>query len=275
MAASDDLNAIVSAPIFVNSETMILRVRPDGWDLPDYTPGQFVVLGLPGRAPRIASPMADIEVQSLPSDKLIKRAYSIASSSQKKHQYLEFYITLIRSGSLTPRLFALKEGDRIHMGKKTSGIFTLDDTPEHVNLALMGTGTGLAPYMSMIRTFLKKKTNRRFTIIHGARHSWDLGYRLELSMLARLVDHFDYIPVISRPTEETIPWAGETGHVQDVWKRGVVAEGWGIKPTPENTNIFLCGNPGMIDTALEILAAEGFKEKTRKKPGEVHVERWW
>jgi len=275
MAASKDFNAIVSAPVFVNSETMILRVRPDGWELPDYAPGQFVVLGLPGKAPRVSSPMSDIEIQPPNPDKLIKRAYSIASSSKKKHQYLEFYITLIRSGSLTPRLFALKEGDKIHMGKRTSGIFTLDDTPEHVNLALMGTGTGLAPYMSMIRTFLKKKSDRRFTIIHGARHSWDLGYRLELSMLARLVDHFDYFPVISRPGEETIPWAGETGHVQDVWARGLVAEGWGIKPTPENTNIFLCGNPGMIDTTLEMLAADGFREKTRKKPGEVHVERWW
>ncbi len=274
MTSSKHFNAVVSAPVFVNSETMILRVKPEGWELPDYKPGQFVVLGLPGKAARVPSPMSEVEIKPPPPNKLIKRAYSIASSSKQK-RYLEFYITLIRSGSLTPRLFALKEGDRIHMGKKTSGTFTLDDTSEHVNLALMGTGTGLAPYMSIIRTFLKKESSRKFTILHGARHSWDLGYRLELSMLARLVDHFDYIPVISRPSEETIPWAGETGHLQDVWARGVVAKRWGIKPTPENTNVFLCGNPGMIDTALEMLAKEGFKEKTRKKPGEVHVERWW
>jgi len=274
MSVSTTLNSIVGEPIAVNSETMILRVRPDGWDLPTYEPGQFVVLGLPGNAARIPAPLSEIELKPPQPDKLIKRAYSIASSSKQK-KYLEFYITLIRSGALTPRIFALKKGDKIHMGKKTSGIFTLDDTPKDANLVFMGTGTGLAPYMSMIRTFLNKSPDRKFTIIHGARHSWDLGYRLELSMLSRLVDNFDYIPVISRPKEETIPWVGEKGHVQDVWERGLIAEEWGTKPMVGNTHVFLCGNPGMIDTALELLAKEGFKEKTRKVSGDVHVERWW
>ena len=94
-------------------------------------------------------------------------------------------------------------------------------------------------------------------------------------MLARLVDHFDYVPVISRPSEETIPWKGETGHVQDVWKRGVIARRWGMKPTPENTNVFLCGNPNMIKAALKILKKDGFREHTRKQPGEIHSEKWW
>jgi ferredoxin--NADP+ reductase len=274
MPNNDQFNAIVSKPVFVNSEAMILRVEPDGWELPDYKPGQFVVLGLPGKARRIPYPMAEMEIEPPPPEKLIKRAYSVASSSTQR-QYLEFYITLIRSGTLTPRLFALKAGDRIHMGKKMSGIFTLDDTPPDSNLVLMGTGTGLAPYMSMIRTFLKAKCKRKFTVIHGARHSWDLGYRTELSMLSSVVDFFDYIPVVSRPAQENSPWRGETGHVQDVWKRGVIAERWGFRPTPQNTHVFLCGNPGMIDAALTMMKAEGFTEQTRKKPGQVHVEKWW
>ncbi|VAX11050.1 Ferredoxin--NADP(+) reductase [hydrothermal vent metagenome] len=274
MSASKELNAIVGKPVAVNSETMILRVKPDGWDLPAYEPGQFVVLGLPGNAPRIPAPLSEVELKRPKPDKLIKRAYSIASSSKQK-KYLEFYITLIRSGGLTPRLFALKNGDRIHMGKKMSGIFTLDGIADNCNLIFMGTGTGLAPYMSMIRTFLNKDPERKFTIIHGARHSWDLGYRLELSMLSRLANNFNYIPVISRPREETIPWAGETGYIQDVWRRRLIANNWGEKPTPSNTHVFLCGNPGMIDATLELLTADGFVERTRKKAGDIHVERWW
>lgn len=274
MSNNDPFNAIVSEPVFVNSEAMILRVKPDGWDLPEYAPGQFVVLALPGKSPRIPYPLSEMEIEPPKPDKLIKRAYSVASSSKEK-KYLEFYITLIRSGTLTPRLFALKEGDRIFMGKKLSGIFTLDDTPKESNLVMMGTGTGLAPYMSMIRTFLKSNCERKFTVIHGARHSWDLGYHTELSMLSKLVDNFNYIPVVSRPSQETIPWNGETGHVQDLWKRGVIAKDWGMEPTPKNTHVFLCGNPGMIDAALVMLKADGFTEQTRKKPGQVHVEKWW
>ncbi len=274
MPNNEQFNAIVSKPVFVNSETMILRVKPDGWELPAFKPGQFVVLGLPGSAPRVPFPMSEIELVPPQPDKLIKRAYSITCSS-KQNQYLEFYITLIRAGTLTPRLFALKAGDKIHMGKKISGIFTLDDTPADTNLVLMGTGTGLAPYMSMIRTFLKTGPKRKFTVIHGARHSWDLGYRSELSMLSHLIDNFDYVPVVSRPTEETIPWGGETGHVQNIWKKGLIAANWGFKPTPHNTHVFLCGNPKMIDSTLEMLKKEGFTEQTRKHPGQVHVEKWW
>ena len=274
MSVSSQLNAIVDEPIFVNAESMILRVEPDGWEIADYAPGQFVVLGLPGSAPRIPTPISDLEIEPPKPEKLIKRAYSITSSSKEK-KYLEFYITLIRSGTLTPRLFALKKGDRIHMGKKMSGIFTLSGTPEDANLVLMGTGTGLAPYMSMIRTFLKYGVKRKFTIVHGARHSWALGYRTELSMLASLVENFSYIPVVSRPAQETIPWKGETGHVQDVWKRGVIAKEWGVEPTPANTHVFLCGNPLMTNAALEVLKQDGYVEHKRKKPGQVHVEKWW
>ncbi len=267
-------NAVVSEPVFVTSETVILRITPDGWELPDYSPGQFTVLALPGSAPRVELSDPEPEGQVADPDKFIARAYSIASSSRQK-EYLEFYITLVRSGALTPRLFALKRGDRIHLGPKMSGLFTLDQIPEESNVVLMGTGTGVAPYISMIRTFLAPGGSRKFTVVHGARHSWDLGYRSELTTLANLVEHFHYLPVISRPSDEVIPWGGETGYVQDIWRRGRVAEAWGFQPTPDNSHLFLCGNPAMVEDTLSLLEKEGFREHTRKAPGQVHLERYW
>jgi ferredoxin--NADP+ reductase len=89
------------------------------------------------------------------------------------------------------------------------------------------------------------------------------------------VDFFDYIPVISRPAQENSPWEGETGHLQDVWRRGVIEKRWGLRPTPQNTHVFLCGNPKMIDATLAMLKIEGFKEQTRKQAGQVHIEKWW
>lgn len=267
-----DYNAIVSEIMFVTSENMVLRVVADGWDLSDYEPGQFTLLGLPGSAPRV--PLSDREAELPEADKFIVRAYSIASSSVQK-KYLEFYITLVRSGSLTPRLFALQRGDRLHLGPKISGMFTLDRIPQDANVVLMGTGTGVAPYMSMIRTFLTLESSRRFTVVHGARHSWDLGYRSELATLSRMLPHFHYIPMVSRPDEEITPWGGETGYVQDIWERGLISEQWGMEPHPDNTHVFLCGNPGMIESALEVLAGKGYKEHTKKEPGQVHLERYW
>ena len=266
-----ELNAVVSQRIKISPELLILRVVPDGWELPDFTPGQFAVLGLPESARRTA--FADREEET-ESDKPIKRAYSIASSSKNK-EYIEFYITLVRSGKLTPRLFAVRPGDRIFLGKKFTGMFTLDMIEGEPNILLIGTGTGLAPYMSMLRTHLVCGGSRRFGIIHGARHSWDLGYRSELITLKHMCTNVTYLPIISRPDDEVTPWGGLHGYVQDAWESSVLDDGWGGKPSPENTHIFLCGGPAMIEHMISKLEAAGYSEHTRKKPGNIHVERYW
>ena len=83
------------------------------------------------------------------------------------------------------------------------------------------------------------------------------------------------MPTLSRPANEPIAWHGATGYVQDLWVRGAVREAWGFAPTPDNTHIFLCGSPGMIDEPVELLSREGYREQTRKEPGQINVERYW
>ncbi|MFQ6609988.1 MAG: ferredoxin--NADP reductase [Fidelibacterota bacterium] len=270
--ATREYNAYISQKINVSPEIIILRIVPDGWELPDFKPGQYAVLGLPGSTPRIE--FSDPEDTLPDPEKFILRAYSVASASRQK-EYLELYITLVRSGALTPRLFSLNPGDKIHLAPKIKGVFTIDDLPSNLNLILMGTGTGLAPYMSMIRTGIKTGGDRKIAVIHGARHSWDLGYRSELMTIRNITGNFTYIPIISRPQLEVVPWSGETGYVQQVWDRELIEKDWGFKPTPENTHIFLCGNPGMITSAVEIFGKSGFKEHSKKSPGEIHLEKYW
>ncbi len=269
---ADELNALVLERQEVAPGLIIMRVAPIGWELPSFEAGQFAVLGLPYSAPRIAH--ADLEIEAENPEKVIKRSYSIASSS-KQSEYLEFYVTFVGSGELTPRLFELSPGDRLWLGKKITGRFTLDRVPDGKDVVLMSTGTGLAPYMSMLRTLLLSSENRRFTVVHGARHSWDLGYRSELVAMARLTPNLVYLPSITRPHEELIPWTGVTGYLQELWKTGKVAAAIGEQPTPENTHLFLCGNPSMIEEALAVLAEDGFKEHNRRQPGQVHVEKYW
>jgi len=265
-------NAIVIQRIEVSPGLVILRVVPDDWDLPDFSAGQFAVLGLPPSAARTA--VSEREEEEPAAGKLIKRAYSIASSSKAK-EYMEFYVSLVPSGELTPRLFALQPGDRVWLSPKAHGLFTLADVPRDRHVVFLGTGTGLAPYMSMLRSELTCGTERHFAVLHGARHSWDLGYRSELMTLRQICDNFTYIPTISRPQEESAQWNGEAGYLQELWQRRSLAEEWGFQPTPETTHIFVCGNPSMIEGMVEVLQAEGYAEHSRKEPGQILVERYW
>jgi ferredoxin--NADP+ reductase len=267
-----ELNAILSQRIEVAPGLLVIRVVPDGWTLPEFSPGQFAVLGLPPEAERID--LADREEETGATGKLIRRAYSIASSS-KALSHLEFYITLVHSGALSPRLFHLRPGDRLWLGPKITGGFTLDQAPPDKDVVLIATGTGLAPYMSMLRSELAGSAARRFAVLLGARHSWDLGYHSELVTMEQLSSRFSYLPIISRPAEEPVPWTGRAGHVLDLWQSRELDREWEAPPTPDSSRVFLCGNPDMIEDMIALLAAEGFSEHTRTAPGSIFVERYW
>jgi ferredoxin--NADP+ reductase len=264
--------AVVAQRVEVAPGLIILRIAPDGWALPGFLPGQYVVLALPASAARC--PGSDPEPQAADPDKFIRRAYSIASSSVAR-EYFEFYITLVRSGELTPRLFSLEVGQRVWVGRKVTGMFTLQAVPPGKHLILMATGTGIAPYMSMVRTVLAADSPRQFAIVHGARHSWDLGYHAELITLQRICPQLAYLPIVSRPKEEFTPWGGRTGYCQDIWTTREIDHLWGFPVGPDNTHVFLCGNPAMIQDVLRILAQEGFREHSRRSPGQVHLEKYW
>ncbi len=265
------LNAVVASRTDLSPRLTIIRVVADGWQMPDFLPGQFAVLGLPGSAPRCE--WSGPETAPGDPNKLIRRAYSIASSSLRR-EFIEFYISLVTDGSLTPRLFALNIGDHLWLSPKIAGMFTLNEVPEGMNFVFIATGTGLAPYMSMLTSQMRCGGPRRFAVLHGAFHSWDLGYRSELLNIQHLCNNLTYIATIDRPEEEPVPWGGSTGWVQELWNRHLVADAWGFQPTPANTHIFLCGNPAMIDEMIATLAKEGFREHKKREPGEIHVERY-
>lgn len=266
-------NALVTQRIEVTPGLIILRVVPEGWELPEFRPGQYATLGLPGTAPRCDG--ADPEERP-PADlnKMIMRAYSVASSSVAR-EYLEFYVGLVRSGSLSTRLFRLRPGDRLWMSERFRGMFTLGEVPPEFNAVLIATGTGVAPYMSMIRTELASGLRRRFAVFHGAYHSYDLGYHSELSTLAAVSPQFLYVPTLSHAHEEPVPWKGHRGFVQKLWTDGVLEKAWGFRPTAANTHVFLCGNPYMIEEMTEILQKEGFVAHSSTSPGQIHSEQFF
>jgi ferredoxin--NADP+ reductase len=290
---------------------IILRVAPD--KLPfEFKSGQYVVLGLKASEPRIDAWEAEapsvvaaaavpaavavavattavaagtpesraaVEAQAAAAaraaadpERMIRRAYSIASES-RADEYLEFYLTVVMSGELTPRLFNLKIRDRLYVGPRAVGVFTLDKAPGK-HILMIGTGTGLAPYMSMLRSELVCNGPRQFVVVHGARFSWDLGYRTELTGLARHCGNFHYVPVITRPQED-LTWRGRSGYLQNLIASGAIEEETGLPLTPENFDIFLCGNPGMIETVIAWAEGRGFTRDKGHDLGTLHTEEYW
>ena len=235
--------------------------------------GAVAIAGTAESRAAVEAPAGAAAAAAEDPDRMIRRAYSIASES-RADEYLEFYLTVVMSGELTPRLFGLKIRDRVYVGPKAVGVFTLGKVAPGKHVLMIGTGTGLAPYMSMLRSELDCNGPRKFVIVHGARFSWDLGYRTELVGLARHCRNFTYMPVITRPQED-ITWRGRSGYLQNVIASDAIEQETGVAVTPDNFDIFLCGNPGMIATVIEWAEARGFVRDRGHDIGTLHTEEYW
>jgi ferredoxin--NADP+ reductase len=211
-----------------------------------FAPGQYATLGVDN------------------GSGLIERAYSIVSSPYE-HE-IEFFFELVPQGELTPLLYRLGPGDTVNARKVAKGRFTLDTTSGRTNHLLLATVTGVAPYVSYVRTLKRDWVEGRFTgehklfIIQGASLARELGYREELEALAAELPWLTYIPTISRPWDDP-EWQGETGRVDDVIRK--YTDAWSLDT--RNTSAYLCGHPEMIEHGKAILRRGGWTKDTFKE----------
>lgn len=264
-------NATLIARKDLTGDAAILRIESDA-PLFEFHAGQYAAIGLTASMPRIEGADPDEDANGNPRKRIV-RAYSIASSS-KARDYVELYITLVKSGALTPRLWMLQSGDRLWLSPKATGLFTMEDVPADCDVVLIGTGTGLAPYISMIRAHHQCNIGRRFVVVHGARYVRDLGYRDELEALPRDCRTMVYVPTVSRP-EEGSDWSGHVGRVQSVVTDGTLENALGGAFSPKTTHVFLSGNPEMVEDMERVFNERGFTLHGARSPGTLHIERYW
>jgi ferredoxin--NADP+ reductase len=229
----------------VAPDLWILRLDPGGEF--KFNPGQYATLGL-----RVG-------------DRLIERAYSIASAPHEPE--IEFFLELVPEGRLTPLLFALEIGAELTLRKTARGRFTLDLAGGHPNHLLLCTVTGIAPFISYVRTLCADWSADRsphglhLYLIQGASRSWEFGYREELESIASRVSWLTYIPTVSRANEDSA-WNGERGRADDIIRK--YTDAWHL--TPANTTAYLCGHPKMAENGTSILKRIGFaKESLRQE----------
>jgi ferredoxin/flavodoxin---NADP+ reductase len=226
----------------------ILRLDPGG--VFNFVAGQYATVGI------------------ALSDTRIERAYSIVSSPYETE--IELFLELVPHGELTPLLHKLQVGAEVSLRKIAKGRFTLDLGSAHPNHLLLCTVTGVAPYVSYVRTlYTDWKENRypadiRLYLIQGASRSWELGYREELERIAADVPWFTYVPTVSQPAEDA-SWAGERGRVDDVLRK--YTDNWGLSPA--DTTAYLCGHPKMAENGIRILERVGFAKQS------IRQEVYW
>jgi ferredoxin--NADP+ reductase len=204
-----------------------------------FEPGQYGTLGLMG------------------PEKLVQRPMSISSSADDLSEY-EFFIRLVEGGEFTTLLWQRAVGDRINL-KGPKGKFVLQ--PDGRTCLLVASGTGLAPFMSMLNTLRGRGQTRDLVLLHGASYDHDLAWRDELQSISAAGFPLRYAATVSRP-QQCPDWEGLTGRVETVIP-GQLDE---HRLTAENTTIYLCGNPDMVSAVEEIAAERGFpQEQVRKE----------
>ena len=279
-----------------HSDLWVLRVKPDHGDT-SYLPGQYASLGLGYWEERIddaPDPEADKRW-----DKLIRRSYSISSRMFDEYGYLtdengldelEFYVVLVAPTSentpgLTPRLALKRTGDRIYLGPKVAGRYTLNSvTNPKAEIVFFSTGTGEAPHNGMVIDLLRKGHSGPIVSAVTVRKSADLGYSDKHRELESRYPNYHYLPMPTR--EEGIP----KRYLQDLLRDDDFGNVLGITLSPATSHIFLCGNPAMIGLpveldgvetfpepvgVVELLTKKGFSLDRRNAPGNIHYEEYW
>jgi len=202
-------------------------------------------------------------------EKHLHRPYSVASPFSDT---LDFFIVRVDGGELTPRLWALNEGDSIDVSAKATGGFTLTHTPEAETIWLLATGTGLAPYIAMMREEAIWQRHRNVVLVHGVRFASDLAYQDELEQLkGRFGSRFHSIPVISRAE---VPGA-IAGRITTAIETGALESKAENALAPSNSVVMMCGNPQMLDDVEALLKDRGMQRHKKSTPGHVVVERYW
>lgn len=293
---AEHYNAVITHFEPAHSDLWVLRVTPDRGDTA-YLAGQYASLGL-GFWERRSDEAEDRDLDAR-WDKLIRRSYSISSRILDEHGYLadahrsdelEFYIVLVRPdganvSALTPRLALKRPGDRIYLGPKVAGRYTLAAvTDPAATVVFLGTGTGEAPHNSMVVELLRKGHMGPVVSAVSVRQWADLGYLEQHRALEARYPNYHYLPLPTREPDV------EKRYLQDVLRGGELSSEFGVALDPSAAHVFCCGNPAMIGLPTEtpdglvypepegvvaVLERMGFVLDRRGHPGNIHYEEYW
>jgi ferredoxin/flavodoxin---NADP+ reductase len=238
-----------------NEGLMSLRINRDA--AYGFVPGQFARIGLKKE---------DGEV--------IWRAYSIVSAPHEA--FLEFFLVIVPTGEFSSRVAKLKLGDTMLVEKQSQGFLTADRFKDGRDLWLMATGTGLAPYISMVRDHVLWQQFENIVIVLSVRERSDLGYTEELKFLADNSPRpggakLKFVTTLTRDKLE----GALNGRINALIESGELERAASLPLSDEHSRFMLCGNPDMVEGMRALLKSRGFRMNRKLEPGHIIVENYW
>ena len=234
----------------------------------DWAPGLITLTVEAAIEPFVAGQFVNLALET-DGGELVRRSYSIASAPGAP---LEFYLKEVAGGALTPRLMRLEPGARVLVERKPQGFFTLGYVPHCRELWLVATGTGLGPFLAMLRAGELWQRFERVSLVHGAREAAHLSYADELAALsAAHPGRLSYTSLVSGGT----PGNALPGRVTTAFADGSLEARAGLSLDPDRSHLLLCGNPDMILELTALLSARGLRKHRVRTPGHITSEKYW
>lgn len=230
--------------------------RPDAYR---FEPGQFARLGLP---------LGDHGGQ-------VWRAYSMCSAVTD--EYLEFYSIVVPEGQFSSRLAQLQVGAEVMLDKKAMGFFLADRLPAGKDLWLLATGTGLAPYLSILQDSRQWRRFEHIVLAHCVRRAEELSYQ---DFIAALCEHplweehghkLQYLPIVTRDAPEGVL----DERIPALLANGRLERAAGLSMSPEDSRFMICGNPAMVEDTHRQLMKMGYRMSRQSAPGHLVLENGW
>jgi ferredoxin--NADP+ reductase len=224
-----------------------------------FVPGQFARLG----------------VKNDENGEIVWRAYSIASAAHDEH--LEFFSVVVPNGAFTSRLSRLKEGDPLYVERKSYGFLTTDRFEAGRDLWMLATGTGLAPFLSILHDFETWEKYDNLVLVQSVRTQPELAYEDLIQSFdkseyyAEFAHKLRYARIVTR---EPVPGTLRE-RVTKLLANGVLEENIGVKLDHDRSRIMLCGNPEMVEDSRTLLLDRGFRVSRRGDPGHLAAENYW
>ncbi|AIR89396.1 ferredoxin--NADP reductase [Pseudomonas cremoricolorata] len=206
---------------------------------------------------------------------VVWRAYSMVSAPHD--EFLDFFSIVVPDGEFTSELSRLGAGDTLLIDRQAFGFLTLDRFIGGRDLWLLATGTGIAPFMSILQDFEAWERFESIKLVYSVREAKELAYLDEIAALEQreylqeFAGKLQFIPVVTR---EAHPGAlGE--RITTLIENGELERAAGLELSPEHSRIMLCGNPQMIDDTRQVLKARDLQLSLSRRPGQVAVETYW
>jgi ferredoxin--NADP+ reductase len=201
---------------------------------------------------------------------MVARPYSFVNAPKERPH--EFYYVTLPDGPLTQRLRKLEAGDAIYLAPRPAGFLVLSEIPDGENLWLISTGTGVGPFLSILKTEVPWQRFKQVVLVHAVRHAEELTYRDSLSRL--LGEHGEQMRLVSFVSRENRPGALH-GRIPLAIEEGRLEAAADVALSAKTSRVMICGNPEMVTDTHATLARRGMKKHRRREPGHIAVENYW